>query len=85
MLRFMCRVPKHATAEVWCYFEQYQWLKSADTEAFAVPLTNNMAAKHCAVQTLYSIFNEKSIWRAYLMVILGKTKALGSIFDRITL
>ena len=48
-------------------------------QAFAVPLANNMEAKHCAGQTLYSIFNKKSIWRAYLMGIHAKTKTLALI------
>ena len=52
--------------------------KKADMKAFAVPLANNMEAKHCAGQTLYLIFNEKSIWRAYLMSLNAKTKTLAS-------
>ena len=35
--------------------------KKADMKAFAVPLANNMEAKHCAGQTPYSIFNEKKV------------------------
>ena len=72
----------HATAEFWCYFEQKKWFKIANLEAFAVPLTNNMEVKHCAGQTLYSSFKEKSIGRAYLMGIHAKTKTLGSIWIR---
>ena len=35
MLCFMSRDPNHATAEVWCYFEPFEWLKkNADLEAF---------------------------------------------------
>ena len=80
MLCFMCREwdPSHATAEVCCYFEQYYWLKSADLEAFAVPLAKNMEDKYCAGQTLQSIFN------FYLMGIHAKKKTLGSFFAGIT-
>ena len=77
MLCFMCRDLIHTTAEVWCCFELYKWLQNADLEAFAVPLVNNMEAKHCFGQTLYSIINEKSVWRAYLMCLHAKTKTLG--------
>ena len=58
-------------------------VKNADLEAFGVRLTNNIEAKHCTVRTLYSIFNEKCVWRPYLMGIHAKTKTLGSIFARI--
>ena len=66
MICFMCRDPNHATAEVWCYFEQYQWLKIADLEAFAVPLANNTEAIWAATMLRATlgkrytrIFNEK--------------------------
>ena len=43
----------------------------------SMPQANNMDANIAAGKLKYSIFNEKGIWRAYLMGCHAKTKTLG--------
>ena len=44
----------------------------------SMPQANNMDANIAAGKLKYSIFNQKVIWRVYLMGFQAKTKTLGS-------
>ena len=88
----MCRDPSHATAEVWCYFQQYYsyWLKNADLEAFALPLAINMEAIcifvfffcHCIVPGILD-YQRKKVSGGLIICVFMPQKTLGYIFARI--
>ena len=71
MLCFLCMDLIHATAEVWCFFEQYYWLKKCRFGSVRCAPCHNMEAIWAVgVVPGSSILidqQKNSVWRAYFM------------------